>query len=445
MRLLLATDQPFWHCRGGAHQRISQLWAALPRLATNSQAPTESLIYYLGKPDEIDSMTTGNVGPIVNVRRETNHSSWKLRDWLASWQRSAKIRVTPVRDQVSVPAAVETGGLCLNDYRWTWVANHWNSVLRSFRPEVVVLEYVTMTYLIELADQIHRDRIVWAVDTHDCLSLRASQFQAAGQTHWLRIQEPEEIAALEGADLVMAIQSSEQEWFAKRLKKPRVITVGHAPTDGPAFPKSGDPAIDPEANVYQAALGSPAQPTRLRLGFLASNNFPNQHGILNWLNDVAPEALDGNVELVVAGSICPFVQNLLSSNTASTELLPFVRYLGEVPKVEDFYREIDVVICPIALGTGLKIKLVEGLAYGCPVIASPQSAVAVPSENHGVAYCSTIAEWIAETRRLCHEPGYLGTRRGQAQIFAEKSLQPSVVYQDLVSELRALIQDKRQA
>lgn len=48
--------------------------------------------------------------------------------------------------------------------------------------------------------------------------------------------------------------------------------------------------------------------------------------------------------------------------------------LGEIKDIQKAYDLADVVICPVFLGTGLKIKLIEALGYCKPLVATPFAA-----------------------------------------------------------------------
>jgi hypothetical protein len=476
MRILLATDQPFWHCRGGAQQRMACLWQALRQNATPPTQGNSTLVYYLGDPQEVNlTPRSPDPGPIVSVRSESSPPDWQPWRWISSWVGSSS-KPSATRPDVGhvVANATAKPSLTLNDYRWTWVKKSWNKVLHDFRPDVVILEYVTMTYLFDLAIRPDRDRIVWAVDTHDCLSQRAAQFQAAGQSHWLSIGEAEEISALQSADLVIAIQKTERDWFANRLTGPKVIAIGHAPlgstgsmqpsldrhetTAATSEPKSLSPkGADPleasrSSNLITRLAGegqtrfgigsnSQAMPSSLRLGFLASNNFPNRHGITNWLLQVAPKLR--NCQIVVGGSISSAVSDILNSDARFASVAPITRCLGTVEELGDFYREVDAVICPIELGTGLKIKLVEGLAFHLPVLATPQATENLIGPDSGVVVCETPEDWIYQINQLTQSPEKLEVLRQQAAQFSQHSLTPEVVYGELIRELNELVGLKR--
>ena len=438
MRLLLATDQPFWHCRGGAHQRIACLWQALRHgLAANPTGSLHSLVYYLGDPAEVAESGAGpDWGPIIAVRERSSPFAPTWR-WLSSWLGSADNRVPNSSHNRSIPqASAPATSLTLTDYRWNWVEKHWNAVLHEFRPDVVILEYVTMTYLIDLTTTDHRRRIVWAVDTHDCLSERAAQFRDAGQVHWLEIDEVEEIAALNSADLVVAIQESEREWFAARLRQPRVITTGHAP-----LPDAMSNPVQVEKNHLDEATQhepSNAEPPPLKIGFLASNNFPNRQGLWSWLQQVAPRL--AQCEIIVGGSIGSAVQAFLDSDVDLESVKQVTRCVGRIETLGDFYRHVDVVICPIELGTGLKIKLVEALAFARPVFASRQATDPAMDDDCGVVVCSSADHWIRAINEAAKNREHLHRLQTQAARFAQGNLQPDQVYEPLrraLSELAA--------
>jgi glycosyltransferase involved in cell wall biosynthesis len=97
----------------------------------------------------------------------------------------------------------------------------------------------------------------------------------------------------------------------------------------------------------------------------------------------------------LVGSILPKVQR--SSPAARLELVgPYlpsslqaaqengVDAVGEVPDVWPFLDRAAVVTAPISIGSGVRIKLLEALAAGKAVVASPRAAegIAVPGDDH---------------------------------------------------------------
>jgi glycosyltransferase involved in cell wall biosynthesis len=54
--------------------------------------------------------------------------------------------------------------------------------------------------------------------------------------------------------------------------------------------------------------------------------------------------------------------------------------LGPVDNPAEFYSLVDVVLAPLSLGGGMKVKIVEALLAGVPVVASAAAAEGIPNE-----------------------------------------------------------------
>ena len=66
-------------------------------------------------------------------------------------------------------------------------------------------------------------------------------------------------------------------------------------------------------------------------------------------------------------------------------------FLGFVEDIKSLYAEAGVVISPLRAGSGLKIKLIEALAYGKAVVATPKTLQGVEA-------------LLSEAVRLAEEP-----------------------------------------
>jgi len=61
---------------------------------------------------------------------------------------------------------------------------------------------------------------------------------------------------------------------------------------------------------------------------------------------------------------------------------------GVVPDMADAYRRAAVVLAPLRFGTGLKIKSVEALSYGRPLICSPVAAEGMEDSGRRAWVCA---------------------------------------------------------
>ena len=68
---------------------------------------------------------------------------------------------------------------------------------------------------------------------------------------------------------------------------------------------------------------------------------------------------------------------------------------------ESFYLNIDVVVNPIEFGSGLKIKNVEAIAYGKPLITTPHGANGfIVTPHKSVLVADSPEQWRAAIDRL---------------------------------------------
>jgi len=107
----------------------------------------------------------------------------------------------------------------------------------------------------------------------------------------------------------------------------------------------------------------PAAPTLLFLG--AFNHAPNVEAAERLVQRIMPRvrAAVPNAVALIAGEGS---QNLASRRAAP----PGVDYLGFVENLEALYARTRVVCCPITVGGGTRIKLIEAAAYARPIVAT---------------------------------------------------------------------------
>ena len=137
-------------------------------------------------------------------------------------------------------------------------------------------------------------------------------------------------------------------------------------------------------------MAPPAEPPRFMFGYLGSGNPWNARSI---------QILDGEltsgpgVDWLLAGSILKQPLALKSS--------PYL--LGFVKELKDFYPNVHCVINPMSGGTGLKIKTVEALSFGKPVIGTVDAFVGLPT-RHEAHQLTSIAACAAMMRKYATSP-----------------------------------------
>lgn len=84
---------------------------------------------------------------------------------------------------------------------------------------------------------------------------------------------------------------------------------------------------------------------------------------------------------------------------------PGVKLHEDVPTVEPFYEQADVVIIPVKLGSGTRIKAIEAMAYGRPMVSTSLGVegLGVVNERHALIR-DDFQDFAQATIRLLDDP-----------------------------------------
>jgi polysaccharide biosynthesis protein PslH len=140
---------------------------------------------------------------------------------------------------------------------------------------------------------------------------------------------------------------------------------------------------------------------------------PTYDGAVRLLSSIWPQLirLVPEVGLTLCGADMPESIHQLGTATEA------VAVLGHFDSASELLNHADVFVCPIGIGSGTKVKLIEAFRSGCPVVTTPQALAGFPpAATDAVAVADSDAEFVAQARRLLEDRGLreeLG-RRGAA-------------------------------
>ncbi|HLP54522.1 MAG TPA: glycosyltransferase family 4 protein [Fluviicola sp.] len=128
------------------------------------------------------------------------------------------------------------------------------------------------------------------------------------------------------------------------------------------------------------------------------NWLPNQLAVKHLITELWPKiSLDKSKHrLHIAGSFAESVEK--------TEA-PGIVYHGFVADAEAFMKTHGILVAPITTGSGVRIKLLEAMAFGVPCITTPLGATGIRHEEGCLVIASTDREWLEamQTLALSHE------------------------------------------
>ena len=130
--------------------------------------------------------------------------------------------------------------------------------------------------------------------------------------------------------------------------------------------------LPPEDAIYERS-SSLRHDVAVRLLFIGSFVHPPNRDAAKWLvKRLAPELRSERVPfaLVIAGLQAP--QWLCKAGGAG------VTVISDAPDLEPLYRSADIVLAPLPHGGGTKTKTLEAMAWGLPVIGTPQAFTGLP-------------------------------------------------------------------
>jgi len=160
-KVVFITDVRFWRCHTGAQQRINSLVQYM-----NRSGFTVTILFAAPLSDEGDDRSLIDSAGL-KVLSLVDDNAWMPNDESAETVGDSDRPATTLESLQTaefVPRVEE--------------------FLQSLDPDIVVVEYVTLAYL--LPPKKSR-RFVSVLDSHDLLASRCQQFQEQGHRHWIEI------------------------------------------------------------------------------------------------------------------------------------------------------------------------------------------------------------------------------------------------------------------
>jgi glycosyltransferase involved in cell wall biosynthesis len=209
----------------------------------------------------------------------------------------------------------------------------------SSPPAVYLVVQTELSFMLDAIPENGRTFL----DTIDLVSDRTQSMA----THQVRDHFPltrnQEIDLMRRYDRVICIQQAEYVKVLQWLGADKVILAPH-PVKTVPLPLRRNASV---------------------LGFVASRWHANVDGLKWFIEQVWPALAETSLRLDVYGYVAEAFSGIS---------IPKIRFMGFADDLTACYAQIDIAINPVRYGAGLKIKTLEAMAHGLPLVVSSQGA-----------------------------------------------------------------------
>ncbi|MGD1921468.1 MAG: glycosyltransferase family 4 protein [Pleurocapsa sp.] len=373
--IVMVTEAPFWEGNNGKHERILSLCNEIKQHSVLK-------VFFLGsiwqaRQQEIEAKGYGGI--VVSFK---DYEQGELPEDLPQWT-----------EFYNIPG--------LKRWRHSAFYRSFAKFIAIQKPNMVILEYIYLSYL---KDAIP-DSCTAVLDTHDIMCFREYRFYEHGFDHHINISLAEEKRILEQFDAVVAIQKEERKLLQKIIPQTPVLLCPH---------------------VVESNRKEINHSTIKKIGFIGGSSLANRVGLEWFLNQVWSAIKSYDLELLIFGSIGEQFEAYCAQDTQ-------VKNMGVGISQQEIYAMTDCMINPIFVGGGLKIKTLEAIAYGKPIVSTKEGAVGIGEEGkNGIIQAGDRTAFIEAFIRLIHEPNLVKELIEQGQQLVKSDFNSTVAYRPLL-------------
>lgn len=265
-----------------------------------------------------------------------------------------------------------------------------NNILKQNEYDYIIISYAYWTDLIKNNKNLKKAKII--VDTHDYLTAQLQQDKNFKLGKYFQ----KEIALLNHYDELLVISSEEKFVFSQFINKP-IHIIAHG------LPEKQQAALKKTDIIYVAS--------------------DNEHNVkaANWFFEKVLPLLPKSINILVIGKICNQVKDF-----ENVSKIKFIDNLDEA------YASSKIAICPMLTGTGLKIKVVEALSFGLPIVCNERGVDGLLNKtNNGCLVTNNEQQFADYILSLLNDEKYYEEKSTEAKTFFNETLSLEAVYKNL--------------
>lgn len=291
-------------------------------------------------------------------------------------------------------------------------------LIADFKPDAVVVEGIPLYALLAHIRPLVQTLVL---DMHNIESYLAQQMLPS--MAWLAkrfSRKNRSVRRLRDMEL-QSLRMVDKVWVCSEQDRMRLLQLSGGSTSADVVP-NGIPRFDliPDQLVEQPPMAD-GQPVILFVGHL--NYAPNIEAAERLAKEILPkihEALPG-ARLVIAGR---------SPNRKLYDLaaLPGVELVRDPEDLSLLYRQAHMAIVPLVSGGGTRLKILEAMAWGLPVVATQLAAEGLGLvDGADVDFADSNDDIVARAVALWRDPALLQRRRRAARTAVAQRFGPDAI------------------
>lgn len=269
-----------------------------------------------------------------------------------------------------------------------------------------IIEYIELSLFLNYLPE----STLSILDTHDLVHKKVASFKSYKALYTgVSLTQDREYELYTYYDYVLMIQNNEYQLVRKEFGD-KILLVPHAVQTNPR------PIGGKVANI----------------GFVGSEYHPNIYAIEWFIANVWSNVVKeySGIRLNIYGRVCNKIEIDLLREKSDIELHGFVEDIGII------YKNNDIIINPVFFGGGLKIKNLEALGNGLPLITTRHGSQGIEDGANTAFLISDTAEGFRNhINQLISNRELREEIRSNAAIFAHEKFSPEKSYGPLVEIL----------
>ncbi|WP_369047678.1 glycosyltransferase [Tenacibaculum sp. UWU-22] len=282
-------------------------------------------------------------------------------------------------------------------FQWVYYnqKEQFEKILEKNKYDYILISYVHFFSLIENKNLLKS--AITIVDTHDFFT---SQYSDINYSYTGKIFSTE-LKLLDKFDTIWAISIEEQFIFSQFLPHKKIALIPHGV-------KNNKNKKDTHLNID--------------ILYTASDNPHNLHSAEWFLKKVYP-LLPSDIRITIVGKVNSIIPDL-----------PNIQKITFIDNLDKLYQQTKITICPMLSGTGLKIKVVESLSYGIPVVCNERGVDGLLSKiNNGCLVTNDAQKFTNYITTLLNNQDFYTIHKKNAEEFFSEALDENKVFDNIDS------------